>query len=213
MFILYSSKASSALAPHILLHEVGATFELRDVPIAAAAHRQPAYLAINPKGRVPALQTPEGVLTENPAILEYIARSYPAAGLLPTTVFEQAQAQALSAYLCATMHVAFAHLQRGARWADDVQAHKAMQNKVGSNLADCARFLEDHCLGRSSESTPWFFGARYTYCDAYLFLAPRWLIKAGVSLEDFPKLLAHQNAMLARPATQSALAEQGMTEG
>jgi glutathione S-transferase len=210
MFTLYYSQGSSALAPHILLEEAGAPYALVEVPLASGAHLQPPYLNINPKGRVPALATPDGVLTENPAILDYIARRFPTARLLPDTLFEQAQGQALSAYLCATMHVAFAHLQRAARWADDPAAQAAMRTKVAPNLADCAALIEAHYLPSSSADAPWVFGARYTLSDAYLFLAPRWLDKAGVSLEAYPKLAAHYQAMRERPATRAALDAQGL---
>lgn len=213
MFTLYYSQGSSALAPHILLEEAGAPYELFEVPLAAGAHLHPPYLSINPKGRVPTLATPDGVLTENPAILDYIARSFPTARLLPDTLFEQAQGQALGAYLCATMHIAFAHLQRGARWADEPAAQSAMRAKVAPNLADCAQMIEAQALKGATRQAPWVFGTRYTLSDAYLFLAPRWLDKAGVSLEAYPKLAAHYQAMLERPATQAALTAQGLPDG
>lgn len=205
MLTLYYAKGSSALASHLLLEEVGAEYAVHDVPIAHGAHHEPAYLDINPKGRVPALKTPEGVITENPAILNYVAATHPQAGMLPDTPFERAEADALNAYLCATMHVAFAHLLRGARWADDPAAQAAMKNKVASNLADCARVIETHYL-----KGPWAMGDRYTHCDAYLVLVPRWLAKAGVDLSDYPKLEAHHTALLHRPATLAVMAVHGI---
>ena len=94
MLTLYYSKASSAMPAHILLEEIGAPYKAIEVPIAQGAHQKEAYLAINPKGRVPALETPQGVITENPAILEYIAATHPEAGLLPDGPYAQAQARA-----------------------------------------------------------------------------------------------------------------------
>ena len=105
MLTLYYAKGSSALASHILLEEVGATYAVHEVPIQKGAHKEASFLAINPKMRVPALQTPEGVITENPAILNYVAATHPEAGMLPDTAFERAQVDALNAYLCATMHM------------------------------------------------------------------------------------------------------------
>jgi glutathione S-transferase len=202
---LYYSKASSALASHILLEEVGAHYALHEVPLAKGAHREPSYLAINPKGRVPALRTPEGIITENPAILNYVAATHPQAGMLPETLFERAQADALNAYICATVHVAFAHKQRGARWADSEDAQKSMQDKVASNLADCASVIEQHYL-----VGPWALGDRFTHCDAYLVLVPRWLRQAGVDLNPYPKLKAHHEAMMHRPATLAVMAVHGI---
>ena len=205
MLTLYYAKGSSALASHLLLEEVGAEYAVHEVPIAHGANHEPAYLAVNPKGRVPALKTPEGVITENPAILNYVAATHPQAGMLPDTPFKRAEADALNAYLCATVHVAFAHLLRGARWADSAEAQAAMKDKVAANLADCAQVIEDHYL-----RGPWALGDSYTHCDAYLFLVPRWLAKAGVDLSDFPKLEAHHNALLHRPATLAVMAIHGI---
>lgn len=205
MLTLYYAKGSSALAPHILLEEVGAEYAVHEVPIAKGANTEPAYLEINPKARVPALMTPNGVITENPAILTYIAAIHPQAHMLPDTPFERAEADALCAYLCATVHVAFAHLLRGARWADSPEAHASMKAKVASNLRDCAEVVEHHHL-----KGPWAMGDRYTFCDAYLFLMPRWMEKAGVDLSDYPKLAAHHDAMLHRPATLAVMAIHGI---
>lgn len=207
MLTLYLSKASSALAPHILLEEAGAAYTTCEVPISEGAHRQPDYLRINPKGRVPALDTGRGIVTENPAILLHIAETHPATGLLPEDPVMRARGNALNAYICATVHVAFAHKQRGARWADDPAAQAAMQEKVAANLAECAALIEQtHADG------PWALGEHYSFCDPYLFLVPRWLEKAGVPLARYPWLAAHRDAMLGRPSTRRVLAAHGIDE-
>lgn len=205
MLKFYYSKSSSAIAAHILLEEVGATYEAIEVPIAEGAHRAPAFLALSPKGRIPVLETAEGVITENPAILEYIAAAHPDAGCQPQSIFGQAQARALAAYLCATAHVAFAHGHRGARWAAQASSHADMTARMPDNLRDCAAFLEgDLAFG------PWALGATYSYCDPYLFLMSRMSEIAGVMLADYPKLATHAAAMMQRPATQRVLALHGM---
>lgn len=201
MLTLYLAKGTSALAPHVLLEEVGAAYQVVTLSLADGEHKDPSYLAINPKARVPALVTPEGVITENPAILTYIAAAHPEAGMLPEGAFARAEADALNAYLCATMHVAFAHKFRGARWADDPNAHEAMAAKVADNLAECAALIEAHFL-----RGPWALGEQFTLCDAYLALVPGWLSKAGVSLEVFPKLAAHWAGLQARPAAGRVIA-------
>ncbi len=201
MLTLYYSKGSSALAAHILLEETGTPYLTHEVSIPNGDHLAPDFLRLNPKGRVPALGTPDGILTENPAILEYIAAVNPSANLLPDGVFEQASARSLCAYLCATVHVAFAHKQRGARWAIDAQTIENMKIKVSQNLEDCAANLEQHIL-----KGPWALGATYSFCDPYLFLMGRWMEMNDLSLTPYPKLAAHHAAMRARPATQTALA-------
>ncbi|WP_425040976.1 glutathione S-transferase family protein [Primorskyibacter sp. S187A] len=206
MLKLYYSKGSSAIAAHVLLAEVGAAHTLVEISIPKGAHTSDAFLAINPKGRVPVLETPQGVLTENPAILEYIADTYPEAGLAPEGAFAKAKARALSAYLCATAHVAFAHKQRGLRWAREESSLKDMQSKVAENIRDCAVFLENDL-----DLAPWAMGESYSYCDPYLMLMARWLKANDIALDPFPKLARHFDAIKARPATQEVFALHGLS--
>ncbi|KAG1713887.1 Glutathione S-transferase GST-6.0 [Nymphon striatum] len=205
MLTLYYSKGSSALAAHILLFETGAVFEAEEVSIAKGQHLTPAFAALNPKQRIPILATPEGVITENPAILEYITEMNPGSGLLPDSLHGRAKARSLCAYLGATVHVNFAHLKRGARWADAPIAQASMAESVAENLAENARFLET-CLERG----PWALGATYSYCDPYLFLMGRWMQMAGMGLSSYPNLSGHADAMRARTATKAALAAHGL---
>jgi glutathione S-transferase len=131
MLRLYYAAHTCALASHIALIEAGAEFETVRISFAAGEQREPAYLTVNPKGRVPALATERGVLTETPAMLAFIAQNYPAARLAPLAdPFAFAQVQAFNSYLCATLHVAHAHRMRGYRWADDEAAIAAMQRAV-----------------------------------------------------------------------------------
>jgi len=198
------SKGSSSRAAHILLEEVGAAYEAVEVPIANSAHRSVAFLARNPKGRIPVLETADGVLTENPAILEYIAATHQDAGCLPRGVYAQAQARSLAAYLCGTVHVAFAHHKRGARWATAPTSLEDMKAQAPRNLQDCAEHLE-HTLALH----PWALGETYSYCDPYLYLLEGWMAGVGGDLRAYPKLSAHAEAVRARPATQRVRALYG----
>ncbi len=201
MLTFYFSKGSSALAAHILLHEVGADYDAVEVSIAKGEHKTPEFLARNPKGRIPALGTPEGIITENPAILEHIAATHPQAGMQPKDAFARARARSLCAYLCATAHVASAHGRRGSRWASEEASLRDMRAMVPQNMAACAAFVEDDLA-----FGPWSIGADYSFADPYLFQFTRWLSNAGVEVEDYPKLAAHRRAILDRPATQAVLA-------
>jgi glutathione S-transferase len=110
MLTLYYATNTCALASHIALEESGAAYDTRLVDFATAEQTKLDYLRINPKGRVPALVTDRGVLTETPAILAYIAQTHPAARLAPLDdPFAFAELQAFMSYLCATVHVAHAH--------------------------------------------------------------------------------------------------------
>src|SRR5689334_16562117 len=123
MLTLYYTPHTCSLASHIALVDAGAEYGLKRIDFAANEQRSPEYLAINPKSRVPALVTPRGVLTETPAMLAFIAQSFPASGLAPLDdPFGFAELQAFNSYICSTLHVAHAHRVRGYRWSDDPEA-------------------------------------------------------------------------------------------
>jgi glutathione S-transferase len=205
MLRLYFATGTCALATHIALEEAGAAYEAVRLDFAAQAQRSPEYLAVNPKGRVPALVTGSGTLTETPALLVYVAQRFPAAELVPLSdPFALARVQEFNSYLCSTVHVAHAHGRRGARWADDTAAISAMQRKVPATMTDCFALIEDKLL-----PGPWVMGERYTICDAYLFTIASWLEGDGVDTNKLPRVLDHRRRMLARPAVQKAVAAEG----
>ena len=114
MLKLFFAANTCALASHIALEEAGAPYEAVRVDFRTNEQRKPEYLAINPKGRVPALATERGILTETPAILAFIAQSFPGARLAPLDdPYAFARVQAFNSYLCSTVHVAHAHRMRG----------------------------------------------------------------------------------------------------
>ena len=205
----YSAPGTCALAAHIALHEAQAPFELVTLDFAAGQQQSPAYLAINPKGRVPALKTPQGVLTETPALLLFIAQTHPHAGLAPLDdAFALARMQAFNNYLSSTVHVAHAHKRRGARWADDEAAIEAMRRKVPQTMTACAQQLEA-MLADTAAAGPFVMGAQYTVADGYLYTLTGWLEGDGVDLAAFPRLRAHHERVGQRPATRRALEESG----
>ena len=116
MLTLYFAPHTCALATHIVLEEVGAAYVTKRIDFASNQQRSPDYLEINPKGRVPALVTDRGILTETPAMLVYVAQSFPTAGLAPIDdPFLFAEIQSFNSYLCSHLHVAHAHRMRGHR--------------------------------------------------------------------------------------------------
>src|ERR1700749_3228175 len=143
MLKLFHAWGSCSLASLITLEEAGADYELVVMDTKAGDQRTADYLKINPKGRVPALVTDRGVLTETPAILSYIPEVHPAARLLPEDAWERAQAHAFSSYLCSTVHVAHAHKHRGYRWTDDVAAQAAMTAAVPKNEIACLQLIDE----------------------------------------------------------------------
>ena len=116
MLKLFTGRGTIGLACEIVLEEAGADYEVVRLDFAKDEQRQPEYLAINPKSRVPALVTDRGVITEAPAIVAYVAETHPAAKLAPFgDAFAMAELQAFNTYLCSWVHPAAAHRHRGYR--------------------------------------------------------------------------------------------------
>lgn len=200
MFEFYYAPDTCALATHIVLLEVGAPYRPVRIDFDTEEQRSPEYLKVNPKGRVPALVTDHGVLTETPAMLTFLAQSHPGAGLFPQDPFASAQVHSINNYICSTLHVAHAHRMRGHRWADDPSAHLAMQRKVPEAVGACYRFLEDHVF-----VGPYVMGTAYTVADPYLFTLAQWMEGDGVDPSDFPGIAEHRERMSHRPTVVRAI--------
>lgn len=204
MLKLYYAPGSCALASHITLEEVGAPYSAERLNFKDNQQNSAEYLKINPKGRVPALVTDSGVLTETPAILAFLAQSFPKAKLAPfDDPFAFAQVQSINSYLCSTVHVAHAHKGRGYRWATEETSFSDMKRKVPETMTACFALIERNIL-----KGPWVMGEQYTICDPYLYTIAGWLEGDGVDLAKLPKVAAHYKRMEERPAVQTVLAEQ-----
>jgi glutathione S-transferase len=206
MLTLYYAPATCALASHLALEYSGAPYEAKRLDFKAQQQRAPEYLKINPKGRVPALVTDRGTLTETPALLQYIAQSFPQAQLAPLDdAFLLAKVNEFNNYLCATVHVAHAHKGRGYRWVDeaDTAAIEAMKKKVPQTMSECFTLIEEKLL-----QGPWVLGERFSTSDLYLFTISRWLEGDGVDASRFPKVGDHRKRMDAQPQVQRVLAQQ-----
>lgn len=198
MLKLFQSPDSCARAAHIALEEAGAIYENVRMNLPQGDQRKPEFLAINPKGRVPALVTEKGVLTETPAILVHIAQLYPHSPLaLPGDPFAFAELLSFNAYIASTLHVAHAHKLRGSRWADDPAAIAEMRRKVPETVGACFELIETQLF-----RGPWVMGEAFSIADPYLFVFAEWMPGDGVDPARFPKIAAHRAAMDARPSVQ-----------
>ncbi len=184
MLKFFFATGTCALASRIALEEAGADYEPVRLDFKAADQRKPDYLAVNPKGRVPVLVTDRGVLTETPAILTYIAQTFPDAELAPLDdPFALARLQAFNSYLCSTVHVAHAHRMRGYRWADDEAAFEAMKKKVPQSVGECFDLIEREMI--------------------------RWPLGDGRHLHDLRPLSLHAVAMASGRRRRPCQAAQG----
>jgi glutathione S-transferase len=206
MLKLYYTPGTCALASHVALEESGADYTTERVDFKSNQQTSPEYLKINPKGRVPALVTDHGVLTETPALLAYIAQSYPKAKLAPLDdAYAFAQVQAFNSYLCATVHVAHAHKMRGYRWATEESSFADMKRMIPKTVGASLELVERDML-----RGPWVMGETFTVCDAYLFAMAQWLEGDGVDLAALPKVVDHRKRMAERPAVRRVMeAEKG----
>lgn len=203
MLKLFFAPNTCSLATHIALIDAGAPYELARLSFASEDQRKPEFTALNPKARVPALVCEEGVLTETPALLAYVAQRFPAAELAPLDdPFALARVQAFNSYLCSTVHVAHAHRMRGYRWADEADAIAAMRRKVPQSVTQGFELIERELGG------PWVMGERYTICDPYLFTLAQWLEADGVDTSRLPRVMAHRARCAALPNVKRAIAEE-----
>jgi len=178
MLTLYFAPGSSSMAVHIALHEVGASFEARPLSFARKEQRAADYLRLNPEGKVPTLLIDGRPLTEVAAILFYLARTFPEAGLLPQGDGE-AEARVISwmSFIAATIHPA---RRQGLAYADQVWG------------------IAERRLGGQG----WAIG-RYSIADIHLFrLYWRFVNSLRPAPETFPNLSAHHDRMMARPAVR-----------
>jgi glutathione S-transferase len=181
MLTLYFAPGSSSFAVHIALHEVGAPFESRPMSFAKKDMQSPAYLAINPEGKVPTLVINGRPLTEVAGILYYLARKYPEAKLFPVNDPEtEARAISWMSFIASTLHPA---------------------RKGGVDHTKKVYSIADARLGEKE----WVLGS-YSIADMHLFRLYWRLTKAlDVAAGAFPHLAAHHARMLARPAVQKTI--------
>lgn len=207
----YYIPGACSVASHIALEECGAEYEGIAVDVFRGDTRTPEFQAISPRGFVPVLQTAEGAITENTAILAYLAQSFPQAALAPAaTPFGLAQATAFNSFLATTVHITLRHYSRPRMFADGPVAHAALHAKVPEMLDYYFSKVEDIL----KDGRPFVHGDHYTVSDPYLFIYASYLHwpTDRCDLTAIPHVLAHRERVLNRPATQRALALEGIPD-
>lgn len=199
MLKLHYAPRTISVAVAIALEEAGVPYEAIRLDFASGQQTQPVYRQINPKGRVPALETPDGILTETAAILEYATPD-----LVPENPYAAAKMRELMSYLNGTMHPHHAHAIRGERWADEESSLADMKRKVPQRMAECAAYLEEIL-----PTLPFPAGKLEVASDAYLYVVLSWLAGDGVDIAQFPQLAAFQHEMNMHKSVQ-AVFEKGM---
>jgi len=214
MIELHYYPGNASMAPHIVLHELGLPFCTQLVDRSVGAHKQPAYLALNPNGLIPVLRDGDLVLYEAAAICLHLADQVPAAGLLPVLgSAERAQAYKWLIWLTNTLQATLIHYFYPERLVDAgqdaaagrVRAHA--QARVGALLDQIDAQLAGH-------GQPWLLASGYSVADAYGFMLCRWTRgfsgPASAPARERPAIAAWLGRMLARPAVQRVLADEGL---
>ena len=206
MLTLYYAPGSSSMAAHLVLEEAGAHYETRSVDEDAGEQRTEAYLRVNPRGKVPALRLPDGsVLVENLAIQTYVARTHPAAGLLPTDAEGEVRALSLMAFFASAVHPAFSHFWAPRRFTDKPSGEAGIRAKGLAAFHGHCREIDALLAGRD-----WFLD-RFSAVDCYGFVFWGWGVRAGLPMRELRAYTVHKDRMLARPAVRRVLEREGVT--
>ena len=199
---LYFAPGSSAFAPLIALEELGVAYEAQRIDLAAGEQRQPAYLKVNPRGRVPTLAVDGEPVTEVLAILTYLAQAYPHSELLPLAdPLKLAHAYEVMSWFASTVHVAFSQIARPERFADDDGVKAALatpgEARFHRTLSDIERLAQG--------PGPWLLGESFSAVDAYALVIWRWAERRQIDTAAYPAWSAKAARALARPAVKRAL--------
>jgi glutathione S-transferase len=197
MLILYYWPGASSVVPHIVLEEIGAPYERQFVDFAQGEHKSGAFLKINPHGKVPALAADGMILTENVAILTYLAKQFPQARLLPQSIIEEARCISMMAWFASTVHPTFARIIRPERFATDTAAHGSLKETARDDFWDNCREINQLLDGKA-----WTMGTQYTVCDPYAFFLYDQGSRIKLPMHELATYEAFFQRMLERPAVR-----------
>ncbi len=198
---LYYSPGACSLSPHIVAEEAGIPIELEKVDLAK--HKTEGgqdYLTVNPKGYVPALRLDDGsILTEGPAIVQYLADQKPASGLAPSAgTIDRYRLQEWLTFIGTEIHKSFSPLFNPASTDD---AKNGAKNAIGKRLT----YLNDQLANKQ-----YLMGSKFTVADAYAFTIVNWTNFVGIDLKPYPNVVAYMSRIGGRPKVHEALKAEGL---
>jgi glutathione S-transferase len=206
---LYYAPVACSMVPYITLTEAGAPFSVERVNMGKQQQLSPEYLKLNPKHKVPVLVVDGKPLTENVAIQQWIARTYPQARLLPSDPWQELQAISLMAWCASGIHPALTPNNSPKRYCDMPGSEESVKQCAQKLLDENFTIADEKLAGRE-----WFFD-HFTAVDAYFFWcfirATRFDLKY-LDLSKFRNCMAHLERMKARPSVQKLLAFEKETQ-
>jgi glutathione S-transferase len=200
---LYYSPGACSLSPHIVANEAGLAIDLEKVNLAEhKTESDQDYMAVNPKGYVPALRLDDGsVLTEGPAIVQYLADQKPASGLAPAAgTIDRYRLQEWLNFIGTELHKSFSPLFNKAS-SDDVK------NTAKTSINKRLGYLNDQLASRQ-----YLMGGNFTVADAYAFTIVNWTNFVGIDLKPYPNVGAYMGRVAARPKVQETLKAEGLVK-
>ena len=203
---LYYAPGACSLASHCAIEETGVPYETQRLNLAEGDQRKPEYLKLNPRGRVPTLVTGDQVLTENVGIITYFAGGYPDANIWPKKTWDQAKAVSTMAWLSNTVHPAYGHYVRAARYVDGDDHQAAVKEK---GLANFRGYLEE--IDKLLEGHKWSIANHYTAVDPYLLVFYRWGNRAKLPVRDLKNYTALVDRVMSRAAVHKVMQDEGIT--
>jgi glutathione S-transferase len=201
MYRLYWAPDTGAFAPQVILEEVGADYELVVVDYDAHEETKDVYLALNPRGQIPALVLPDGtVISESAAMVLHVADAHPEASLLPPLgSSERASVYRWLFYAVANLYESYLRLYYSGRFADDGTAAELVKQAARLDVDQYWDLLEKD-MQDSQSNGPYLLGAQYSVIDPYLVMLIGWHESPNTLLEPRPKLRVLYNAVRQRPA-------------
>jgi len=203
---LYYAPGACSFASHIALEEVGLPYDTVKLNLAEGDQRKPEYLALNPRGRVPTLVVDGHILTENVGIMTYLAGGYPKARIWPDDTWHQAMAVSAMAWISNTVHPAYGHYVRPARYVDGDDHQAAVKEKGLANFRGC---LEE--IDKLLEGHKWAIANQYTVVDPYLLVFYRWGNRAKLPVKELKNYTALVDRVMSRKAVHKVMADEGIT--
>ena len=200
---LYFSPGACSMSPHIMLEELGLKYEAIKVNLAS----KPAdFVQLNPKGYVPVISTDDGVLTEGPAIVQYLADLKPEANLIPKAgTWQRYKAMEMLNFISTELHKGFSPLFGAAQMVPNAEGQEQLKKAVTAKLEQRIGFLADVL-----KKNKFLLGDHFTACDAYAFTVLTWAQPKGIDLAKWPEILGFMERMKMRPSVQSAMIAEGL---
>ncbi len=200
MLTLYFSPGACSTASHIGIEETGASYEEKPTLLAKGEQKTESYLKINPRGKVPALGVDGKVITENTAILTYLAKQYPDAKLMPADPVEEARCISTMAWFSNIVHPSYTRYMRPERFAEGDAAKTTVKETGLKSFWDSCKEIDGLLQGKD-----WIMGSGYTVADPYALVFYGWGVRAELPMQELTAYTAWKDRMLKRPAVRKIL--------